>query len=179
MFFFLRFKTCSGDACFTNNNETGICTEIYKCEYVKELKEMKGSKFDFKSELFQCGFSKVNSKIPVICCKIESRIVNDNRKSSVACEKFREINSKLPIKISDHIIGGKDAKIGEFSHMAVIAYKDEESNGILFNCGGSLISRKFVLTANHCVNKKNNPPIFVRLGKVSKNKKRVKMELLG
>ena len=130
------------------------------------MKESKGSTFDFKSELFQCGFSKANGKIPVICCKIESRVDNDNRMSSVACEKFNEIKSKLPGLI-DHIIGGVNAGIGEIPHMAAIAYNDEETDLPTFNCGGSLISRKFVLTAEHCVNVIRKPPIFVRLGKVS------------
>lgn len=152
----------------TKDNETGICTEIYKCDDVKELKEQKGSQFDFKLDLFHCGFSKSNDKIPVICCKIESRVDNDVRISTVECEKFKDIKSKLPKQIKDHIIGGTNAYIGEFPHMAAIAYNSEETNGYDFNCGGSLVSRNFVLTAEHCVNQKSNPPIFVRLGKVSK-----------
>lgn len=142
---------------------------------MKELKETRGSQFDFKLELFQCGFSKTNGKIPVICCKIESRVDNDNRMSSVACEKFNEIKSKLPVGLSDHIIGGINANIGELPHMAAIAYNDDETDSHSFNCGGSLISRKFVLTAEHCVNVKRNQPIFVRLGKVSCNEKKFKI----
>ncbi|CAO1393051.1 unnamed protein product [Diamesa serratosioi] len=157
-----------GDVCLTKDNETGICTGIYECEYVKELKERKGSQFDFKLDLFQCGFSTANGKIPVICCKIESRIDEDNRMSTVACEKFKEIKSKLSLQITDHIIGGTNANVGEIPHMAAIAYNDFETNSIQFNCGGSLISRRFVLTAEHCVNTKNSP-IFVRLGKTSLN----------
>lgn len=134
---------------------------------MKELKESKGSKFDFKLELFQCGFSKFDGKIPVICCKTESRVDNDIRMSTVACEKFKEMKSKLPKQIIDHIIGGTNAYVGEFPHMAAIGYNDEGPNGFAINCGGSLVSRKFVLTAEHCVNLKSNPPTFVRLGKVS------------
>ena len=137
---------------------------------MKELKKSKGNLFNFNLELFQCGFSKVDGRIPVICCKIESRVDNDKRISSVACEKFNDIKSKLKPIYTNNIIAGTNTGIGEIPHMAAIAYKDDETDGFTFNCGGSLISRRFVLTAEHCVNAKLDPPIFVRLGKVSEQK---------
>lgn len=48
------------------------------------------------------------------------------------------------------IVGGTKAEAGEFPHMAAIGYRI--SNKIEWNCGGTLISHTFVVTAAHCVN---------------------------
>ncbi|CAO1418068.1 unnamed protein product [Diamesa hyperborea] len=72
--------------------------------------------------------------------------------------------------LGNNIFGGDDANINEFPHMVAIGY-EKENNPLDydFDCGGSLISEKFVLTAVHCLNKRNQVPKIVRLGKTSLN----------
>jgi V8-like Glu-specific endopeptidase len=79
---------------------------------------------------------------------------------SVSNSKKREVNQCKFLGTS-LVVGGETTKTGEFPHMAAIGY--EELNEIKFDCGGSLISEKFVLTAAHCVRRKK-PPVLVRLG---------------
>ena len=60
---------------------------------------------------------------------------------------------------------GVDARAGlyELPFMALLGYSENRTkNGFLFSCGGSLINRRYVLTAATCI--KNRIPDVVALG---------------
>ncbi|XP_064075960.1 serine protease snake-like [Vanessa tameamea] len=60
------------------------------------------------------------------------------------------------------IIGGTDASYGEFPHMALLGY-DSPNNE--WQCGGSIISDRFILTAAHCTSSRNGGNVTkVRIG---------------
>ena len=71
------------------------------------------------------------------------------------------------------VVGGENAILNEFPHMAVLGYPDFNGIIIYVLCGGSPITDLFVLTAAHC-NEANRVALsMVRLGVISlKNQKR-------
>lgn len=48
---------------------------------------------------------------------------------------------------NNKIVGGSETKFGEFPWMAVVFYSKHNHN----ECAGSVIQRKYILTAAHCV----------------------------
>lgn len=111
----------------------------------------------------------------VVCCPEPSKVpfqqanVYSNVGQSVK-EKADEYCDKngveKPISTTFHIIGGEKSEVGEFPHMVAIGLMNNlgETN---YECGGSLVSEKFVLTAAHCVVDLRRRPKTVRVGRVS------------
>ncbi|XP_037039357.1 mucin-2-like [Bradysia coprophila] len=58
------------------------------------------------------------------------------------------------------VVGGGPAKLGQYPWIAALGYTSS-SGAIVFNCAGSLITQKHVLTTAHCV---NNNLYLARLG---------------
>ncbi|KYB24610.1 serine protease P43 [Tribolium castaneum] len=63
------------------------------------------------------------------------------------------------------IIGGTAATEKEFPHMAVIGYGETADSQLGWDCGGTLISELYVLTAAHCLESRElGPSQLVRFG---------------
>uniref|UniRef100_A0A2C9GLQ9 CLIP domain-containing serine protease n=2 Tax=Anopheles arabiensis TaxID=7173 RepID=A0A2C9GLQ9_ANOAR len=71
------------------------------------------------------------------------------------------------VSIGMRIYGGQNADIDEFPWLALLQYENRKGER-KYSCGGSLINRRYVLTAAHCVigevERKEGKLVSVRLG---------------
>nr|XP_019545733.2 serine protease snake-like [Aedes albopictus] len=108
-------------------------------------------------------------------------LVQGQRIADIKCEEYRNLTIRTtgilplvarpnPIKVASFtctktvklIVGGEVAKKNEFPHQALLGWIERNPRRNVFSCGGSLISRRYVLTAAHCF--KVRDADFVRLG---------------
>ncbi|XP_055307789.1 serine protease persephone-like [Sitodiplosis mosellana] len=85
------------------------------------------------------------------------------RPAQQACQTFEKLTENKILRR-----GSALAKTAEFPWMAALGYIHHINNTyiVTFDCGGTIISDTFILTAAHCVTQSQSPGV-VRLGKVN------------
>ncbi|XP_060870414.1 venom protease-like isoform X1 [Metopolophium dirhodum] len=156
--------------CFTPNGDIGNCINIKRCPTLLYLLEYRRNNFSIATFLrnSMCGNDDNFPYYPKVCCLLEDEI-------------YETISSiKLPSQdtcgrsnvIRNRIAGGRLAELGDWPWMAALGYVDISmiNPEYEWNCGGSLISDRYVLTATHCtVGLGMTRLVIVRLGDLNLN----------
>ncbi|XP_058449125.1 melanization protease 1-like [Malaya genurostris] len=137
--------------CRTPTNERGQCVLLSECSFVQRiLNQAVLFKDDLKYvQASQCGGH--NGSIRVCCANpaVVSSSVGQPVKTKTG--KLLPAAPACGVQYSDRIVGGERTGITDFPWTARIQHYDERHSDYAFHCGGSLINRRYVLTAAHCI----------------------------
>ncbi|KAG5333248.1 SNAK protease, partial [Acromyrmex charruanus] len=110
-------------------------------------------------------YRAIRTSLRIIQCKEYADLVYETESSpTLRINAGSNKVSRCAVVETPLIIGGIQAKHAEFPHMAVIGYGKDVS----WQCGGSIISENFILTAAHCMESPDKgPAIKVRVGLIN------------
>ncbi|XP_037819911.1 serine protease snake [Lucilia sericata] len=154
------------------DGRSGYCILAYQCLHVIREYRVHGTKIDI------CTYRK---NIPVICCPLADKHIDDQRISAQKCQEYHEAVRGIKLGLPRHlsgkmcvasiplIVGGEITQREEYPHMAALGWTQSDKE-LKWGCGGTLISDLFVLTAAHCATSGGKPPDMVRLGTQNLNR---------
>ncbi|KAK3909564.1 Serine protease easter [Frankliniella fusca] len=176
----------NGEACQTPDDKPGSCIPVTHCPPLVALLQNKPVSRENVAFLrnSQCGFQM---NIPLVCCpKTVDRVPNRPHPPRPQPQPrptpaprpqpgrptggdvvHRNLHllptADCGVQTSERIFGGNETEIGEFPWMALLQYRNPRGS-LGFYCGGVLISKRYVLTAAHCVAEDSVKLVSVRLG---------------
>ncbi|KAG6440698.1 hypothetical protein O3G_MSEX001385 [Manduca sexta] len=154
-----------GDECTPSSSTgDGTCTLVSDCPAA--IRAIKNKRFH---EFQRCGFDGFQE---IVCCPLTTDKFGATETSPKVAQRITDRECKTILAgtippLDLHILGGEEASLGEFPHMVALGF-DNGGGEYRFDCGGSLISNYYVLTAAHCIDTADRePPSVVRAGVVN------------
>ncbi|KAL7644138.1 UNVERIFIED_CONTAM: hypothetical protein RMT77_004962 [Armadillidium vulgare] len=146
LFFFL-FKSIQSRTslkCYAGSK----CIPINQCQQIKKLLKSGAQRDVVKVRNSICGFAW---RRPLVCCSSSTYLRN-----LVISEPKKNLlpeNCGRP-RVRNKIFGGTPTPIGAYPWVVALGYRVPNKASYMYDCSGSIINEKYILTAAHCVHQK-------------------------
>ncbi|CAH2054021.1 unnamed protein product, partial [Iphiclides podalirius] len=175
------------ESCETVDGGSGSCIVVNQCEpYLKLLQQSQTNPSVVQIlRKAHCGFDGSN---PKVCCprpgiptipptevateapETTTEPPRPSAKSLTDGDYVDSLPEPPQCGVSNasftRVVGGVDAKLGDFPWVALLGYQGRRKQGTRWLCGGSLVSSKHVLTAAHCIHGHEDDLYLVRVGEL-------------
>ncbi|XP_017780078.1 PREDICTED: serine protease easter-like [Nicrophorus vespilloides] len=152
---FISCALAQRESCKTPNGETAKCVSIYSCPKLYESgKSGRPDAYRFLQQSV-CRKSYYNL---YVCCGSDTTFKEQKPTAPTMASRHNLIADKSEcgyMNADFKIYGGNRTGLGEFPWMALLEYKNLTSGERKFLCGGSLIGKRHIMTAAHCVTGKS------------------------
>ncbi|SPP72716.1 serine protease grass-like [Drosophila guanche] len=132
----------NADFCSNFEDRPGRCIHYQRCPPIKAIVQRK-----------RAGYELTQREPTFVCCEEE---INDTGlamlRNETECGKFSLAK----------VAHGQEVKMGSRPWMALLRYEGMAEGRSQFQCGATLISKRFILTAAHCMSREK--PVSIRLG---------------
>ncbi|KAJ8721367.1 hypothetical protein PYW07_002142 [Mythimna separata] len=151
------------ETCVTPLGRQSVCVSLYNCPILLKAIEQGASRNSMVSSFLKgslCGF---HEGIPKVCCgplpttTMQKQTPRPTQALAQGSSSYNQEDSSPAPRNQcgidnngDRIYGGQLTELDEFPWMALLGYKNRTGT-ITYQCGGTLINRRYILTAAHCI----------------------------